>query len=554
MSAVQPMLSNDQGLALRIIREQRIPQAYWQWLGGAFQTSIEPVAHWVDPEVSKAVNEVLEPSLAVANAWERQQCRQAEHWIASILGFCSGRSAELGVTPVPTMFAVGLLPLYRSLAVGNLNEGVEQVRHRLAECLALIGIVELLGDPCVELIDQRSTVESPYALLSRAFNVQLQTVANLARKFSGLFEPEHNDFHESINDCIQLAVGNSSRHSPAEWADPQTLWKIAEELIARKAEIVLPRPWAEVPIVWSKISDHWTTLAHRLNHPSGKLLAVDLHRHATHSEPVGHIVASNEDVIAGSLNDVGGAAGLVSEEEVMSRMIDDVVAMQADFAESMPPEVVDDDEPIVTESSEATFRAHRPANAGPVPAPNYEPIDSQVHSKIAIVEIHSKSDPVFVNLIRRQIASARSDDRTVCLMSLLVEREIADAGGLASRERGLLLWQDRLVNWLANSPDVHDPLAFTTVEGQLVLAMMDIERTLATNLLRDGLSETLGERSGDGEDVGKSHIPSKYFVGIGSVTSPNANFAAEQLIDATWRCLSAAQTQGKSTIKSIEVF
>ncbi len=505
------------------------------------------------------MNEILEPSLAVANAWERQQCRQAEHWVASILGFCSGRAAEMGIPPVRTMFAVGLLPLYRSLAVGNLNEGIEQVRHRLAECLALIGIVELLGDPCVELIDQRSLVESPYALLNRAFNVQLQTVAKLTRKVSGLFEPQQNDFHESIFDCLQVAGEKSSRQSTAEWSDPQTLWKIAEELIARKAEIVLPRPWAEVPIVWSKISDHWTTLAHRLNHPSGKLLAVDLQRHTTHGDAVGQIIAANEDAVVGSSTKVGGGADVVSEEEVMSRMIDDVVAMQADFAESMPPEVVDDDEPIVTESSDATFRAHRPTNGGPVPAPNYEPMDSQVHSKIAIVEIHSKSDPIFVNLIRRQIASARSDDRTVCLISLLVEQELADAGradagGLASRERGLLLWQDRLVNWLANSPDVHDPLAFTTVEGQLVVAMMDIERTLATNLLRDGLSDTLGERSGDGEDVGKSHIPSKYFVGIGSVSSPNANFAAEQLIDATWRCLSAAQTQGKSTIKSIEVF
>ena len=118
----------------------------------------------------------------------------------------------------------------------------------------------------------------------------------------------------------------------------------------------------------------------------------------------------------------------------------------------------------------------------------------------------------------------------------------------------MLIWQDKMVNWLAEHPQVHEPFAFVTAEGQLVFTMQDIERTVATNVVREGLVAVLtGKRIEDQGALARVAIPARYHAGIGSVC-PNAGFAAEQLIEATWRCLSAAQNQGKATIKSIEVF
>jgi hypothetical protein len=555
MSAVHSVLSNDQALALRIVRSEVVPRAFWNWLNGNLQTPLQSIAKWIDPAVATAIREVIEPSLAVANTWERQQCRHADAWIAGILGFSATRGGQLQLIPAQTMLAASMLPLYRSLAVGRLNEGLEQLRHRLSESLAIVGIADELGKDFVELLDRRSALESPYAQLKSSFNVDLPSVAWLARRAMRHFDPNQNDFSNELADQLQLAKVNPSQPTEADWSAPAVLWRIAEELIAKKAEIVLPRPWAEVPIAWSKISEHWHALTHRLSNPSGVAFQSSAQGGIgiMKTDPLIH--ESREDLLETSRD--SGSPLANSEEQTVSLMIDDVVAMQADFAEAMPAKLEEEFESIEQESG-PSIRAHRPSSSinGAIPAPKSEPIDSENQAKIAIVEIHSKSDPLFVNIMRRQIATARNEDRTVCLIALIVEHEDGSESPafVATHENGLSLWQDRLVNWLAHSPDVNEPCAFITTHRQLVVAMMDVERTFATNMIREGLTEILSGKNTDGESLGRAHIPAKYFVGIGSVSAPNATFAAEQLIDATWRCLSAAQSQGKATIKSIEVF
>ena len=119
---------------------------------------------------------------------------------------------------------------------------------------------------------------------------------------------------------------------------------------------------------------------------------------------------------------------------------------------------------------------------------------------------------------------------------------------------GLASWQQKLVNWLSDHPEIHDPYAFLSNEGELILSLMDIERNTATLILRQGLTEVLSGGSNDQAALSRASIPALYHSGIGSVTSPTANFEPEQLIESTYRCLDAATRQGKASIKSIEVF
>ena len=76
-------------------------------------------------------------------------------------------------------------------------------------------------------------------------------------------------------------------------------------------------------------------------------------------------------------------------------------------------------------------------------------------------------------------------------------------------------------------------------------------------MLRQGLFEVL---SGDqGVDISelslaKVQIPARFHAGIAATSSPGASFTAEQLIESAVRCLTAARSHGKASIKSIEVF
>ncbi len=142
-------------------------------------------------------------------------------------------------------------------------------------------------------------------------------------------------------------------------------------------------------------------------------------------------------------------------------------------------------------------------------------------------------------------------------MSLLAVRVSPDGeeGNMPTLQSlGLASWQQKLVNWMSDHPEVREPYAFVSNEGELILSLMDIERNTATLILRQGLIAVLTGASDEDGSLNRASMPARYHAGIGSVSSPAASFEPEQLIEATYRCLDAATRHGKASIKSIEVF
>ena len=538
MSSVES-LSNENALALRLVRTQVVPHDFWLWLSGLSSTPLDAVASWIDTSVLRSIEEIFEPNLVDAGAQERILLKGSDAWIAAILGFANHRATELKLNCGQAMMAVSLLPLYRSLATRKVPEALQQTRNRLSEMLVLIGMSQELGEDFVGLLQAHGTpVNSPYTILSLATKVDLVTTGSLTLQIARAFDPGLGEFDRPAN---RLSASEFARErGDLPWSDPKLLWQITAELLAKKAELVLPRQWADVSIPWTSISDHWNALTHRLVHST-----------------------AGDDLEEGPTE-------YNADDEIVSEMIDDLLAMQSDVAEVSVEECHSDAE------HSANSRAHgsqgqamgaprmnaADAESDSEPEQEYpetdclEPTFEPSVSKIAIVEISSNTDMMFVNILRRQIATARNLDNAVCLVALCVESEdVADRERIgAKNSSGLLIWQDKLVNWLAEHPEVHEPFAFVTTDGQLVFSMQDIDRTTATNVVRDGLITVLtGKRIEDQGALARVAIPARYFGGIGSAC-PNAGFAAETLIEATWRCLSAAQNQGKATIKSIEVF
>jgi hypothetical protein len=533
-------LSNENALAQRLIRTQVVPHDFWLWLSGLGGTQIDTVAAWVDTKLMRSIEEILEPNLVDASPQERIQLKGSAAWIAAILGFANRRASELQLNCGKHMMAVSLLPLYRSLATRKVPEALLQTRNRLSEMLVLIGISKELGDDFNSLLQAHGApVTSPYTILSSALNVDLVAASAFTRQVARTFDPGLGEFDQPTKRTTSSEVGGHRDDLP--WSDPKLLWQITAELMAKKAELVLPRQWADVAVPWTSISDHWNALTQQLEHSSA-----------------GGVVEN--DPPEGNADD-----------EIVSEMIYDLLSMQSDVAEVRVEDCHSD-----AEGPAANGRGHR-SHEQAMGAPRLDATDTDTEaeleleypetdclestrepsvSKIAVVEISSNADSLLLSILRRQIATARNLDNSVCLVAVCVESEdAADQERIgAKNSNGLLIWQDKLVNWLAEHPQVHEPFAFVTSSGQLVFSMQDIDRSAATNVIREGLITVLtGKRIEDQGALNRVAIPARYFGGIGSAC-PNAGFAAETLIVATWRCLSAAQNQGKSTIKSIEVF
>lgn len=552
MSAVES-LSNENALALRLLRMKTVPYDFGLWLSGLSSTPLNSIATWIDPNVLRSIEEIIAPNLIDASDNDRIRSTGTDAWIAAILGYSNRRAAELKLNCSRQMMAACLLPLYRSLATGKLPEALEQTRNRLAEMLVLVGIAEELGEDLAQLLQSRGAPEtSPYSILKSVLEFDLVLAGTQFRQAARTFGSGRNELTQRP-DSQAVPAQLARPRGGLVWSDPQLLWQIAGELLANKAEIVLPRPWADIGVPWTQIGEHWHALTHRLANSTAAKRS-----------------SENEELLEFNADD-----------EIVSEMIDDLLAMQADIGEtSLDPQCeepsLDLDDSSRTAGNSVTNQPHR-AHGSPVGAPRLdaadgdhqseseeefpetdilEPSQDPSISKIAIVEITCNTDSMFLNIMRRQIATARNEGHCYCLVALCVEAEEAvDSERIGvCRSNGLLIWQGKLVNWLAEHPQVHEPFAFVTAEGQLVVAMQDIERTAATNVIREGLVSVLtGKRVSEHGALARIAVPARYFAGIGSVY-PNAGFAAEQLIEATWRCLSAAQNQGKATIKSIEVY
>ncbi|MEZ6137489.1 MAG: hypothetical protein R3C53_21585 [Pirellulaceae bacterium] len=527
------LLSAEAALAVRLIRSSGASGAsdFWLWLS-------EPTAHKSPPPndnqtahaaIQGSMDEIIAPMLEDAAAWEVKEARYAPAWLASICLHIAQTHFSRGRGCSVRLLATSLLPLYRTLATGKLKEGFQQARARLTETLLLLELCDELSsvanDDFHDLLEAGFHRNSnPVEIMQEQLGIGLEELGQQTLHLIGEFDSASGTL--SIEACQQLRSGHSDYKSKApEWAAPDLLWKLAGELISKKSEMVLPRSWIDTPVPWSSIADHWNSLAHLLSN------------------------LPNE-------NPGNGAAASDPATAVHQAGLDDLLGSELSNASASANSSIENQLDEISQSVEKMFRRQeqlenvvRPTDSGPVP----------VLPKVIIAEIRSHNDPVFVNVLKRQIGSCRAEDRTICLAHIVVHPEDeTDRGDVCGkRDNGLTLWQQKLVNWLADHPEVVDPYAFLTSEGELILCILDLERNQMTSILRQGLIEVLtGKRVEEVSEMSlaKVHVPARFHVGIAATSAPSSNFAPEQLIEPAIRCLSAASRQGKASIKSIEVF
>lgn len=533
-------LALEAAVAARVLRTARMPTGLLQWLTHPASVRLSPAAdiqHLCVPRLTAVLDEIVEPLSTRPPKSQQRQTRFASQWLAVACCYSAEQSRRLQLTIGPRLLAASLLPLYRCLATGDLREGLRQTQVRLTETLSLQALCDEVGPALVDVLCSPGTPSSPSVspdeVLSSHFNLRLPFIAQLLSEIDAGFDFTAGQFTSAACDRLQGFDASHALIDTPAWAAPDLLWKLAGELTSENLELKLPRAWIDTPLPWNRIVDHWQRML---------LLLSD--------QPLSKQLPNSDESDA------------VDEESTLAT-VNELAALipgnQPARGSSNAPSAAASDSPS-SNSTKVDSATANSTTATQVPSASESHNPSAVRAwtppKVLISEILTHDDPSFVNVIRRQIGKCRAEDRALSLVSLVVLPEDANHR-FAVYDNGLNLWQQKLVGWLSDHPQVVEPHAFLTGDGELLLCILDLERNETTALLRHGLIEVLtGQRFDDsqGNLLAEVDAPARYHAGIASVSSPGARFLPEQLINPAIRCLSAARRHGKASIKSIEVY
>ncbi|MCC6507708.1 MAG: hypothetical protein IT423_01270 [Pirellulaceae bacterium] len=563
-------LSPEQALAKRWLRTSTAPLEVWQWLGGRAPGSPGQIPAGLEQPVSGLLKQSLrslgQPLASYSNEHERQTLEDCLNTVAAILTLCHTQMRGPALASGERMLAACVLPLYRGLARGSIIEVTSVLRRQLADALAIANLVhEFQDDLAALLASAMSSDESPYATIQRVLQVDVEVLSQLLLHASQKWDGQDGGLlHQLV--CDETKVD----WRPA-WGAPSVLWRLAGELIAERAEFVVPRDWISVPVPWNEASEHWRDIVHALLQTP--LTTAKANRPVATDQSGQPTNQTTEQATAQTTGQTTGQS--TGPAATQSADLTRIPAEASGATPAMPPaampssdedierlkleiEIADSVDELLQSSRQATGRAvgNRTDKGHPAETPRPRG-DEFVVPKIIIAEVRSHNDPAFITVVRRQLAVCRSEERTMSLIAVCVQPDGDEENMPTLQSLGLATWQQKLVNWMSEHPEIHDPYAFVSNEGELILSLMDIERNTATGLLRQGLIEVLSGQSASGDVsamLSRVTIPARYYSGIGSASAPTAGFEPEQLIEATYRCLAAAQRHGKASIKSIEVF
>jgi len=476
------------------------------------------------------------------------------------------------------------LPLYRSLATGEIFDAIQLTRKGLSESLALVCLATELGDDLIELLtSSHAQNRHPLADLEARLMLRLDNLANRLL-FAG------SRWDHTVSSKLAALLEQSPQVNAGErtsaWALPEIMWRLAGELLAKKAEFILPREWINDPVPWKSVADHWLALEHSLdNLPQEAALTTaaqislceTLKRNATNVTNAASLAApaatsvergaTDKSNFAHSLagHSVGARGASGERQDSNTDVIRDRGRQPASTdgdnelpSRSYTPHHDWQDDPASLHPQESLREVELDESATESGDDVGDIVESVV-PKIPVGEVHSHNDPAFTNLVSRQLATSRLENRSVCLLAIRVEPEEEQDRRLfqTSPDQSLVLWQQRLVNWMADHPEIRDPHAFISLNGELIFCLMDIERNTATGILRRGLVEVLTGKRLTAESfstLSRVQVPARYHAGIASASNPGASLTSDQVIAAAFRCLNAAQHQATAAIKSIEVF
>lgn len=524
-------LDNHAALACRLIKTQSHLKPYYDWLA-------RPVVNFSPPltpnlKVVESIALLLGPLRSEGSELEQRETQFADRWLASIcqMVVCNKSFEQNGWQA--HLLAAALLPLYRTLAAGRLSEGFLQSRRRLSESLVLLGLIEHL---CLdELLSVTVNAQvSPHRVLLEQVQIDLTRLDFLVTTCVSSYDEEmkqlRSDALQALKD-FNYDHKLSSEYQTPGWAEPQTLWVLSNELLSSRSDFVLPRSWLDTPVPWGRIIEHWHSIDLILNQNPQAATAT--------TESLRTLVLPHASPSAFDQTPVTTPPS----PEVQTQLANPIAELRNSLETGLQ-RIEAIDHAIRNELHDQTANNSDQCN------------ERKIVPKLVIGEIRDLEDPAFLNVLKRHVAVCRMEARAICLSMLIIlpDGETNIKPKSPEREFGLNRWQQKVVDWLADHPSLGDPIAFVTGDGQLIVTVLDVERSEMTTILRQCLLEVLSGGTVSSTSLCHVSMPARFHAGIASTSAPSASLDPQELIHSAHRCLTVAQRLGKASIKSIEVY
>jgi hypothetical protein len=556
-------LENHAALAARLVRSKPVFQIFFRWLSRMASSTEPPQSP--SPAVKNSIDKLLNPLRHESDRTTQKETEYTSLWLASICEYVAQRSHLSGCSFYVRSLAAALLPTYRTLATGRLHEGLTQTRHRLGETLAVVGMSETLQ--LQALLGSKVGIQSsPHKVVADQLKIDSSNLNYLICQVIHGYNQAKDDFDSAAaNQLAQFRPGKlPASHQVPDWADPQLLWGLSNELVSNRAELILPRSWIDTPVPWRRLSEHWVELEQLLTSlpKAAEANEQSKSRLSKSSNETTASTRNSQEVPKTSSNPIDAEARTMS---AFDQAVAIVEAVESGWDRLGSFDAIDralteeSTKPAASSTSKTNTKQPELTSAPSTLAASSNQATSkreQVIPKVIIGEISNHNDPAFANVVRRQVGICRQEDRSICLsMIMVIAQDQNEHQALsAPHDNGLNRWQQKLVNWICDHPELKQPSAFLTRDGQLILAVMDTERNAMTRVLRQGLVEVLSGKKDQSDDLSRVNIPASFHVGISSTSSPSASFEFTELIASAHRCQSAAQRMGSASIKSIEVY
>ena len=162
------------------------------------------------------------------------------------------------------------------------------------------------------------------------------------------------------------------------------------------------------------------------------------------------------------------------------------------------------------------------------------------------VEIRSARDPQLSSNLDQLLQQCRNDQGT---LALIVVKKLGSNS--ASVPVALQNWQSTFIEYMDAHGEATNVRGFISDDGELTLVFHDVERAELAQWIRDSFAKF---NNADAESSLVTHAAQPLVAGVSMVNAPSKSFKIDQLIQAAWRCLEGATTQGAGAVKTIEVY
>lgn len=179
-------------------------------------------------------------------------------------------------------------------------------------------------------------------------------------------------------------------------------------------------------------------------------------------------------------------------------------------------------------------------------SPSHAPEKPHLNDR-RFVEIRSAKDPQLSKSLDHLLMQSRNEQG---LLSLIVVKRL-DNEVSSNQILSLQNWQSNFIQLIDKNAESANVRGFISDDGDLTLVYQDVERSALARWIREAFTN-LGQSMAVKSLATTQMLP--LVAGIASVNAPSRSFTIDQLIQAAWRCLDGAKTQGAGAVKTIEVY